>query len=102
MDKILERIIEADRQAREKVNAEKLRFETINDEIAAAKSECDKELSDAAAKEIEAMKAQMQKTLAADTARIDGHFSKTQAELNRIYDENREKWVQDIFNAVTK
>lgn len=45
MDKILERIMDTDRTAREKVNDRRRRLETINDEIVSAREQIDSELS---------------------------------------------------------
>ncbi len=102
MDKILEKIIETDRQAREKVNTERQRLAAINDEIAEAKADFDKSLQNDAEKAIEQTKKQMEQKLSSETERIDAYFTAACESLNKAYCDNRERWTQEIFEAVTK
>lgn len=102
MEKILEQIVEADRQARERVNERRRRLETINDEIACAAEEIDSALKEKAALLIEKTREEAERKKQAETERIDKYFADTEEKLNRAYNENSERWVNEIFSDITK
>lgn len=102
MDKILERIMETDRTAREKVNSSKRRLETINDEIISAREQIDLELSKKVRSSVENTRKEADRKKENETARIDKYFCETEEKLNRSYEENRERWVNEIVGEVTK
>lgn len=102
MDKILERIVETDRQAREKVNNSRQRLETINEEIAAESEEYDRVLKEKAEKSVLETQEQMKAKLKDETERIDKYFTATEDALNKSYAQNHERWVNEIFSEVTK
>lgn len=102
MDEILERIVDTDRAAREKVSARRQRLEAINDEIACARDEIDRKLREEAQSSVERTKKQTDEKMKSETERIDRYFETTRAGLSASYEENREKWVNEIFAEVTK
>lgn len=102
MEKILEKIVEADRAAREKVNSHRRRFDAINDEIASAEEEIDKALQEKAESAIKRTQEQTYEKKKSETERIDKYFEATKEKLNRSYDENQDRWVGEIFAEVTK
>ena len=102
MEKILERIIETDRAARDKVSVQKQRLEMINDEIAAEKAHIDEKLQQSANEAIEKTKEETGAKVKSEISRIDAYFNETEAALNKSYDENRDKWIEEIFSAVIK
>lgn len=102
MEKILERIIETDRAAREKVSVQKQRLEMINDEIAAEKAHIDEKLQQSANEAIEKTKEETDAKVKSEISRIDAYFNETEAALNKSYGENRDKWIEEIFSEVIK
>lgn len=102
MDKILERIMDTDRTAREKVNDRKRRLETINDEIASAREQIDSELSEKVRLSVENTRKETDRKKETETERIDKYFKETEEKLSRSYEENRECWVNEIVSEVTK
>lgn len=102
MDSNLKEIMETDRAAREKYNAEKRRFESVNDEIASEKEATDRALREKAQSEIESTAAEMNEKKKSETERIDRYFSETSEKLEKAYRENRERWAEEIFREVTK
>lgn len=102
MDKILERIMDTDRTAREKVNSRKRRLDTINDEISAAREQIDSELAEKVRSAVANAVKETDRKKADETERIDKYFGETEEKLNRSYEENRERWVEEIFSEVTK
>lgn len=102
MDKILERIMDTDRTAREKVNDRRRRLETINDEIVSAREQIDSELSGKVRTSVENTRKETDKKKKSETERIDRYFNETEEKLNRSYEENRERWVNEIISEVTK
>ena len=102
MEKILERIIETDRAAREKVSVQKQRLEMINDEIAAENAHIDENLQQSANEAIEKTKEETDAKVKSEISRIDAYFNETEEALNKSYGENRDKWIEEIFSEVIK
>lgn len=102
MENTLKEIMETDRIAREKVAEKRRRLETINEEIASAKTELDQSLQKKAQAAIERTQKDMDERLKSEIKRIDKFFTDTENSLNRSYDENNGRWVKEIFDAVTK
>ena len=102
MEKILERIIETDRAAREKVSVQKQRLEMINDEIAAEKAHIDEKLQQSAHEAIEKTKEETDAKVKSEISHIDAYFNETEEALNKSYGENRDKWIEEIFSEVIK
>lgn len=102
MEKILERIIETDRAAREKVSVQKQRLEMINDEIAAEKAHIDEKLQQSANEAIEKTKDETEAKVKSEISRIDAYFNETEEALNKSYGENRDKWIEEIFSEIIK
>lgn len=102
MEKILQQIIETDKNAREKVGVEKKRLAMIEEEILAEKLTIDRHLDEIAEKEIEKAKTEMKIKLENEIKRIDKNFEETENSLQQSYNENRESWVNSIFNSVTE
>lgn len=101
MEKILERIIATDKAAREKVGEQKKRLEQINEEIAAEKELIDKASKEKADKAIAKAKAESERKSREETEKIDAHLNNARKELEKAYNENAEKWAQEIFDSVT-
>ncbi|MCH5191606.1 MAG: hypothetical protein J1F23_05520 [Oscillospiraceae bacterium] len=102
MENTLKEIMETDRIAREKVAEKRRRIETINEEIAESKAKLDKALQKKAQAAIERTRQDMDEKLKSEIKRIDKFFADTEESLNRSYDENGDRWVKEIFEAVTK
>ena len=102
MKEILQKIIEADKSARDKVAVQKERLATIEEEIASEKIGIDNYLQSDAEDKIEKAKLKQKQRLENEIKRIDENFSKTEEALTSAQRENSEKWVNDIFEAVTK
>lgn len=102
MEKILQQIIETDKNAREKVGVEKKRLAMIEEEILAEKLTIDRHLDEIAEKEIEKAKTEMKIKLENEIKRIDKNFEETENSLQQSYNENRESWINSIFNSVTE
>ncbi len=102
LETILGRIFETDKAARDKVAAGKKRLDSINEEIAAEKAEFDRQLKADALKAIAETQAQTEKILDCETERIDRHFEKTKADLEKAYAENGARWAEEIFREAVK
>ncbi len=102
MEKILQKIIEVDKVSREKVAVQKERLAMIEEEIASEKIGIDRYLHKVAEDEIEKEKNEIEAKRQSEYKRIDENFNQTESTLNALYNENHEKWVNDIFESVTK
>lgn len=102
MEKILEKIFETDKIAKEKVGVQKERLSMIEEEIAAEKNSIDRKLQENSKKAVEHAKSEMETKLTRETQRIDAHFEETKEQLNASYEQNHEKWVNDLFEEVIK
>ncbi len=102
MEKILQKIIETDKSSREKVAVQKERLAMIEDEIASEKIGIDRHLQQTAENEIQKAKNILDDNKQAEIHRIDENFTETENSLKRLYRENQEKWVNDIFENITK
>ncbi len=102
MDIILQKIIETDRDAREKVDVQKERLAMIEEEIASEKIGIDRQLDTIAQEEIAKAKNAMELKKQMEFQRIDESFNITESQLKAAFNENRDKWVNDIFENVTK
>lgn len=102
MEKILQKIIETDKDAREKVAVQKERLAMIEEEIASEKIGIDRYLEETTEREIEKAKSEQKAKLESEIKRIDDNFNETEKALKDAYNQNHEKWVNDIFKAVTK
>lgn len=102
MENTLKEIMETDRIAREKVAEKRRRLDTINEEIAASKAKLDGVLQKKAQAAIERTEKDMDEKLKSEIQRIDRFFADTKSSLTRSYEENCDRWVKEIFDAVTK
>ncbi len=102
MEKILQKIIEVDRNSREKVSVQKERLAMIEEEIASEKIGIDNHLKQIAENEIEKEKNELEAKKQAEIERIDETFKETENSLRALYNEACDKWVNDIFESVTK
>lgn len=102
MENTLKEIMETDRISREKVAEKRRRLDTINEEIAESKAKLDKSLQKRAQAAIEHTGEEMDKKLKSEIQRIDKFFANTQSALMRSYEENNDRWVKEIFEAVTE
>lgn len=100
MQKILQKIIETDRAAKEKVAVQKERLDMINYEIAAEKKLIDDRLHSEAQKEIQATEEASQQRLTKETEKINNNFEETKKRLLNAYNDNHEKWELEIFKKV--
>ncbi len=102
MEKILQKIIEVDKDSREKVSVQKERLAMIEEEIASEKIGIDNHLKQIAENEIEKAKNELEAKKQAEIERIDENFTETENTLRTLYNEACDKWVNDIFENVTK
>ncbi len=102
MKEILEKIIETDKNAREKVAVQNERLAMIEEEIASEKIGIDRYFEKKAKEEIEKAKSAMQEKLKSEIKRIDKNYESTEKKLKKKYEENHTQWVNDVFDAVTK
>ncbi|MGN0554409.1 MAG: hypothetical protein ACI4LI_00760 [Candidatus Fimenecus sp.] len=102
MENALRMIVEADRAARNDVEAAKLRREHLTAELTQSKAEINRQHQENAEKTVEKVRANMQTKVQTAVAALEQKTAAQAARMQALYDEKSDEWVETIFHAVTK
>lgn len=102
MENALRMIVEADRAARNDVEAAQLRREHLTAELTQSKAEINRQHQENAEKTVEKVRANMQTKVQTAVAALEKKTAAQASRMQALYDEKSDEWVETIFHAVTK
>lgn len=102
MENALRMIVEADSTARASVEAAKQRRENLTAELAENKTQIAAQYQENAEKAIEKVRSHAQAKLETAAKDLERQTAEKAARMQAIYDENADRWVQEIVKRVTE
>lgn len=100
MEKMLKKIILADRKAQETVDKAEEQRRNTEERILQAKEQLEKKFQDEALKETENFRAEKEKMLSEENEKIKEKTALQMAELDDSYNKNKEIWIKTITDKV--
>ncbi len=99
MDKFIEAIVNADHAAGERVDALKKQRLQLQSQAEANRDEVYKKLMEEEKLEIEKQQAAIKQTIKEQLAENEQRYEQSVISLQKVYDENREQWIDTIVDA---
>lgn len=102
MENALRMIVEADSTAQASVEAAKQRRESLTAELAEQKTQIAAQYRENAEKAVEKVRSHAQTKVETAVAASKRQTAEKAARMQAIYDENADRWVQEIVDRVIK